>query len=353
MKMLDIQKHLRETLPFFDETFSVFKTATSASVLSEVLTISSAGHGLSVGEDITLKGFQLLSVVTVQGKPTILKADLNSATALDLYKDLEQIELQSNDPYYNGLFDLVEIQDRKNFQIKVNTSASPTPANEIKIIESYSPQLTGAFQVLSVIDSDSFTVSSCLPDGVEIIAGQFFSSEGDSQQIFASVDIERVFETYSKGAQPTRLYIVSADSQVSRNRNVKSDFANRIEGGTDIQIDMQEQFSAYVFLETTKSLDPVTSQDYCRNELKRALLKSLLAYQPKKVFNSEYDFIFFEGDAILTYSKAYYVHRYDFAVTMRLNADDGYEERSYPINSITTKYISDDLEKAQDKVIFN
>ncbi len=355
MKMIDIQNHLRKVLPSFDDNFNTMYSVDNATVLSGVMTINSPNHGLGINDPIIISNVSYKHEASLIGKITPLRASLKADSDVDFGKrNDDKITLESNEAYYNGDFDLLEYDDnRLGFFIQVNSNAPSSTIEEINIIEYNLCSFNGEREVLSIIDADNFTVKTSGLDGSILEGGSFYNPFKDIR-INASVDIEDIMDRVKQGdLKGHNLFITASASNISRDRNLKTDAPQRLEQGNSIQIDTWEEFSVFAIIDSQNSVDPVVDQDYCRNELKASLLSSLLAYQPPSYTSAPNDYIYYDGDSLLTYNTATYIHQYNFGCTMKVNGSDAYEPMSCLVNGVKVDYFKNDDIKAQDTITFN
>jgi len=355
MRMIEIQEQLRKVIPTLDNSFNSSINIDSASVTSDVMQITAIGHGLSIGDKIVTSGINYVHEVDLLGKPLSLTASLVATNDIDFYNnEKETITLRSNETFYNGIFELKEVNDnRLNFLIKVNRNAPASTTDLIEVVEEDLCRYNNEFEVLSVIDADNFTVQTKSVDTAGLEGGSFYNVV-ENIRINATVDIQHVLDNVKQyqNVEGNWLFISSSASNISRDRNLKTDSPQRIEQGNDIQIDTWGEFSVFALINTGDSVDPVEGQDYCRNELRFNLLKSLLGYKPSSDTSSEYDFIYYDGDNILSYMKGMYLHQYNFGCTLKINSLDAFKPKSCLVDSISTDYLRDENVKASDLVTF-
>ena len=354
MKIIEIQEQLRKELPLLDSSFNDKKSISSVSVSSGSMNISSVGHGLSVGDSIAINGIEYVHEVNLIGKTNPVRADFSSDADIDFNNDpdADTIFLESVNTFYNGEKELLEFEKRRSFQISVTTDAPDSTTDEINVVEKNLCFFNGTFEVSAVTDEDNFSIATNFMDTTDLRGGEFYNINSDIR-IYSTVEIQRVMEDKVTRKDPSALFVSASVGSVSRNRSIQTDATQRIEEGNSIQMDTWEEFSVFAFMSTTDSVDPAVAQDYARNELRKNLIKCLMGYKPSSVYDSDYDFIYFDGDNFLSYNSAYYIHQFNFGVTLKLNINDSYSPRSCPLNAIKTDYIKDGDVKAEDTVTFD
>ncbi len=350
MKALDIEAHLRAILPTKISGFSKSISVSAAAVASNVMTVTATNHSLKVNDTISLIGIQstqALTFISVVG----IQAAFTSASSNDLTLCFNNsVTLESNDANYNGDFRLVAASERKNLAVEV-ALFSDDPTDPVNLVEKDLANLNEVFQVASVIDANNFTVVVSYRDTVDLGGGEIVKLS--KVNVASDIDADRFSEVYTKQAINSNWLLITPNgSSISRSRNINSDFSERIEGGDDIQLQSQETFSIFAFIPTGDKINGIAASDYCRNELKIALLKCLLGWQPEKVFNASYDLVNFLGDAPDSYDTNTYAHRYEFSVTSVLNANDAYFPSSLALNKINIDYFKENDLKASDSYDF-
>ena len=309
---------------------------------------------MKVGDKVTISGVDYVHPVTLLSKPTPMTASLVGVDQIDFYnRDDDKITLRSNDSNYNGTFELKSTDvNRKNFQIRVKTATPATTAEVINVVESNLSFFNGQFTVTDVVTDDQFKVACDSADTTLLEGGKFYC-ETRNININATVDIEHIIQNIQQSTDcKSYLYCSASPTSISRDRAIKTDSPQRLEQGMDIQIDAWSEFSVFAIISTGNAVDPVETQDYCNNELKITLLKSLLGYKPESTFTAEYDYIYYSGDNNLIYNEAYYIHQYNFGCTIKINSDDAFKPQSCLVNTITTDYLTDESVKATDTVTF-
>lgn len=350
MKIKDLVAHARSIIPMKLTDFGTRKTITSATVASDIMTVTIPSHQMSVGEVIQIEGMEFRHDVTITNK-AITTAEMASVIKTDLTTPYNStVTLESNEADYNGDFSLL-LGGKNSFQIKVALDAPDSTVETITLVEKNLAQINNTFTVASVVDTNTITVSACFPDTSAITLGEAVNLS--KVRISCSVAYERFLEAYTKqGEGEYYLAIIAGDSTISRSRDINTDFAQRLEEGTGIQIDTKEDFSVFAFIPTHKETDPVDAQDYCRHELKAAILSTFLGFIPDKEFSAKYDGIFYQSDGAFDYNKALYVHKYDFSCTLKINTEDSYNAKSIAISKITSKFFKDADLKATDIIVF-
>ena len=354
MKIIEIQEHLRKTLPVLDSKFNTKKTIDSVNVTSNSMNINSIAHGLSNGDVVTISGIEYVHEVDLVGKVNPVRANFTSDEDIDFNndRDADKIFLESVNTYYNGEKRLISFVGNRTFQIQVDRDAPNSTTNKIEVVEKDLCYFNDTFTVSNVLDSDNFSVETNFMDTSDLRGGEFYNINKDIR-IYSTVEIDQAMDRTLNQNDPTCLFVSASTGNVSRSRDIKTDATQRIESGSSIQMDTWEELSVFVIIKTNGTVDPAESQDYARNELRRNLIKCLMGYQPSSVYDSSYDFIYFDGDNFLTYNTGYYVHQYNFGVTLKLNMNDAYSPKSCPLKSIKTTYIKDGDIKSEDTVTFN
>jgi hypothetical protein len=261
------------------------------------------------------------------------------------------IKLESIDAEYNGDFELVQGIDRNNFEITVDINATFPVIETITLVENDLTAFNNIFQVSEVVDVNNFKIVTYFEDTTDISGGEFYDLS--KVRIVTDVDINRFSEAYTKQAiGKNYIVIISGGSTRSRSRKVDTDFEDRVESGNDIQIDTQDTFAVFIYVPCQTKVTPTEQQDFCRDDIKKALLKTFQGFSPLKQFSNSYDHIYYLSDDIFDYNTSVYIHQFNFACTLKLDRCDSYKPKSFAIRSIDTKFYKDEDLKAEDLFIF-
>jgi hypothetical protein len=351
MNLKELSFQGRQSIPFSIDGLADKKIIDTAVISSGTMTITSVSHGLIAGDLVGIEGIDFRHEATIVSK-NLNQATLNTAIKNDLTTPYNsEVKLESNENYYNGEFELLGVSNRNQFTIKVDKDAPDTTGDTITLVEENLANINNTFTVASVINSDTITIDISFADTVNLSGGIMINLA--KVNIVTDVDINRFLTGYTKQEISNYyLVIIAGDSIVSRNRDINVDFNNRIQSSDSIQIDTQDTFAIFAFVPTQQSAQASDAQDFCKDKLRKAIISAYQGFEPAQVLNSPYDHIYFNGDAIFDYNTSYYVHRYDFACTFKINRCDSFTPKSVAIKNITIDYLKDLDLKAQDKIKF-
>ncbi len=344
MKARDIERHLRINVPLYSDRFHSWIDVNTYTVASNVATITTTvAHGLSVDDEININGVVFKNPLNdiVNQKDGTALASTTYPDDLTFTPDNPTITNQkttitiegADNVEFNGTFNLTSVLDRRNFYFEFPVGA-PLHANGSPILlEDNLVSLNGIFTVVSTPNVNTFTLAVEKEDFTAPAGAKFYSL--GRVRIAADVSAQRAQEAYSR--QPNGeywMFIIPDDTTVSRDRRVASDFTYRHEAGAYYRQETEEPLFIHVYIPAVDDYTPVDGMDEARNELKVAILKSIMAFFPDNLFFNGYTGIFYSGDGTVSYNNALYIHQYNFASTVEIVAEDAYIPNSTAIHTI-------------------
>lgn len=311
--------HLQKFLPSVTDLFSETIAGTAVSA-GNTVTVSSVGHGLSVGSKFVIGGGtfsnSLISVVDNNDGTVRFETDQeHDLTEPKQFADTKQLRLDGIGAPWDGLHDIISIPNRKFFEIAFPDGVTVLPdiTNGL-LIEDRSAGIIGEQEVDSVPDVDTFTFNAVnvplFPTGVindlSIIK---------TIRIYGAADFKRATETYNKNKSgDLELYVIMGDMVVSKDRNTSNDAIAAYTAQNFLKQTNLHNFSTIVFIPTKDDIAGNAAVQLAYSEVYTSLLKVLYGFQ----FESD------ECDAALTYvtvsaghgageyNTVYYVHVYDW-----------------------------------------
>lgn len=346
MRIREVETQLRTYLPLYNDYFITWQNTTSYIVSSDVATIeASIAHNLSVGDVVHIRNVVFPNPITSLTQSLgIGTAILQNNTDLTFppYPNQETITISgANEAVYNDTFAVTSVPDRKtiNFQIDF-TAASPATGSPV-LEEAELVRYNGLFTVQSTPTATSFTVN--VSGGVDFTAPagvQFYNYE--DVRIAGEITEERMLNAYTKQSIGSWwMFIISGAANVSKNKEIATDFDSSYDRGSYYRQQTQESVNIYVIAPTQNTITAVDAQDLARNDIKKDIMLSLGGFFPQKLFYNGYEGLFYETDAIVAYSKSYYIHSYTFSTTVNIASPDTFVSRSSAIKTIEFNHIDE------------
>jgi hypothetical protein len=166
-------------------------------------------------------------------------------------------------------------------------------------------------------------------------------------------DIMDYIENQSEPLTKYTIFVVMGNVLASADRHIFSDAKNKKQSKEDLQTECVEDFSVYVLIPTQDETTPRSAINYIYT-LRKYILKCLHGAE----FDSGLDegikyCAVFAGDAGESYTKAYYVHRFDFENVFNITNADSVpigETRAFRDFQIGIKMEFDDYEEVKKQV---
>lgn len=311
MKGSDVIALMRQNLPLatdlFSETVGVVSITRSGTT---VTVITSAVHGKSTGEVVTIQGALIPNPLTSLTRVDSLVTGV-TGTPHDLTKGYQlNITIEgATESEYNGMPLLVDVPDRNTFTYNVTGTPSTPATGSPTLLEDRIDGYNGVFTV-TVIDPTTFTYE-ITGTPASPAAGTPIVHTG--LRISTAITIERALEAYTKQSQLGYwAFVILDDNDVSRDRSIENDATTILVAVNARRVRQIENFSIYVAIPTTASIVAGDERDAADNVMV-ALFKSILGAKIPSNLSSERAYaISSVGDGLFGYEKAFYVHRFTF-----------------------------------------
>jgi len=340
MRIREIEYQLRTYIPLHTDKFVSWSSVVSYSVSTNIATIQTTlSHGLSVGDIVHLRDVifpnPITSLTQSQGVGTaILQHDTDFT-----FPNSETITISgANEADYNGTFNIISIPDRQtiNFDIPftapVTATGSPV-SEEVNLL-----RYNGLFQVVSIPTATTFTIAVDGPNFIALSGVEFYNIA--DVRIVGEISEERMLNSYTnQDIDVWWMFIVASTSNVSKNKDIATDFDFSYSQGDYIRQQVQESFTLYVVVPSQDTITTVDDQDICRNELKLSIINSIVGFFPLKLYRNSYEGVYYESDSISTYNTSYYIHAYNFSTTVNLASPDTFVPNSIAIKTIEFNHI--------------
>jgi hypothetical protein len=324
-----IVAHLKTYLPLYTDKFTVSLTVASASMgASNVLTVTSTGHGLTVGRSVVLTAGTIRNPLTASqldgDNVEFTTKNDHDQTAPQLEFDQDTLTLggfTGGDTAWNGTHDIEEVANRRNFTIALPAGETLAPSvDESQYLQERI--FTGVYEVVSVPDADTFTLSIAdmptLPTGT---VDNLAITTGFN--ICAAANFQRAEAIYTEqDPADAYLFVIMTDGAISQDRHTFSDAHAAFTPQDENLLTALRNFSIAIILPTDDDTSGSDAQDEAYGDLYTALLKTLFGYEitgqpiPYKAVPT--------GDGPTAYNTAYYGHVYDFQLPSTLTIEDGF-----------------------------
>lgn len=321
MKAEDVVNQLRAIVPVYSDRFTNTISLTLNWAAGIVTATSISPHTLETGDAVTISGAEApfpISDLTFSGSIATAVTSVDHDLTEKYQKTIGVIGADQAE--FNGEFDLLSVPNRRTFNYRLTSTPPISPATgSIMLLDPLFQGYKGVFNV-TVVDPNTFTYPFSRELGSPAQGNPLLHLQ---PRISSAIDIRRLADSYTK--QPTDNYwafVVMGDVATSRDRAILSDATETLGAGDKKRVRQIEPFNVYVFAPTTTEIAARTARD-SMEEVKLALLKALYGWVAPSVF-SDTDQIQIAptGDGFAEYTKAYYVHRFDFERSIDLVADD-------------------------------
>lgn len=335
MKLNDLVKLAQKKLPLYTDKFSkkIAVTNLSGEANSTICTLSTGTveHGLEVGEEFIINGAKrenkIVSLTQNHGLGRLVTEFAHQVTKNTPLRagDSTHITIQgANEEAYNGTFLIMDIPNANVIEFDISSSA-PTEATGKPILaeDTYS-NYNGRHIVKTVEDKYTITFETDrVPDTATPI-GDIFIRTG--VRISGEYSIDHCIEAYEAvGNDELWGFCVLNGANVSKSRVNKSDAIATAELGTDIRIELIQDFDFFIIIPTTSEYCWIDFVDLAQ-DLRKAVLK---VFHRAKVDSGVTDndaYLAFVGDQpVDTTTKAFMIYQYKFQTTINIQNLDGIE----------------------------
>lgn len=336
-----ITAQLRENLSIFTEEFSTLVTATSLTQTAGTATcVTSTVHGKSTGGFVTVKGSEyqiaLASLTRVGNTVTAVTSVDHSLQEPSLFgSDISgelTVTIQDAIPAaYNGEFKLLTVPDRTTFTyLIIATPVTPatTPGNMIEDsgYPSAAPSYNGNHQI-TVVNTTTFTfpVNSSLG---AITQGTIEVKLSDRIHKSAAADRATAYYTVDKNRELQNwMFVVLGGQRTDKGGISTTDIQSLIDENQEYAYTYIQDFSIYTYVPTAvNQILGEEASDFARNLLP-LLLKTISKFSLTSSFcEGTTQPIIYISDTPDEYNTAYYVHRYDFSFTGRIEELDTFQK---------------------------
>lgn len=336
MRAEDIVEALQNKLPLLVNDFTNSIAVSSVSVdtawdgTKTILQVTTADvHALTNGKSVYIKNlFNPTDIVSftrngiVGTITTVQEHDLTNGSQPSVFVQ------DANEAEFNGNFELLNVQNRNVFTVKM-TDAGPTTATGSILslnIAGADKAIGGLRAVSSVNAPTTFLYEVAIEVTQPINNGGFINRE---PRISASISLDRFIED-SYTPQPNQegwLCVVMGDSVANKSRRQDIDSTDNIQRTQYFNQKFAQTVDVFVVFPTTSTIAGRSVRDRCEELLQPICQCILFKKFDTLVTAGLFNPLQFNGAGFEQYSTAYYAHRYSFEMTVQMQFEDtvGYE----------------------------
>jgi hypothetical protein len=346
-----ILNHLQKYFPRVTDLFSnnIVVLGEIVTGTPQILRITEATHGLSVGTDVSLINARIDNKITavqqfIDGDEKVLRFTTENGHDLTLNYSAP-IQLSGfTDAGLNNTFNLVDVPNRTTFEIAYDTLPTLTGGEVLR--EFWEVGINGIFKVARVINPSTYEID--LDNSPTFPLGVLPSLERVGElRMSVAIDAERVRASYTKSpADKLWLYVIMGDSTASKDRNTKTDATQNLTSQNTSRILMINTFSIMVVF-------PTENQTLGGAAVQMAW-ETILQYMIAVMAGVQFD-DFEEYSSLSTlidhgsslYNNAFYAHSYTFEYNYQYTQEETFltkfiESRAFRNDSISLTESSED-----------
>lgn len=330
MKALDIINQLAIRLPTLTGKFTSDFTITSLTRSGTTVTaVTSAAHGLSVGEQANIVGAKTSLTIS-----SLTRSSVIGTLVTDNDHDITEgsqltIDLSGSvEAEFNGTFIILTVPNRKTITFTM-TDAGPTTATGTPLLlngASALQQYNGLHNIATVPTTTSFTYEITDTTLYTPATGTIIART--NPRVSGGIDEESIIAAYTKrGSSDLWAFVVLNDRAASKSRNIDSDATANLQPNEEFRQQVIMPFSVFVFFPATTYIAARQARDEAE-DIFRFLAKSLLGLKiDNNLHTGAQNPIVFNAHGYAIYTGGYYLHRYDFEAVGDLTFDDtiGYD----------------------------
>ncbi len=334
IKAQTIIQQLQAVLPlhttlFAESNFSVTSLTISGSTVTAT---TSAAHGLSTGNFVTIKDAQ--TPIDVSTLTFVASAGIGNtggivtaitATNHDFTEGFEQevVMVGATESDYNGTFDLATTVNRKKVTYAITTNPTSPATGSPQILYEFAPAAGGYNGVKTITVTDATTFTYTVTQTI-VNDAQGTITATDGLRISGAVTAERAVGAYT--AQPTGElwgFVVLGDNFTSKDRHVSTDAISTLAAGDDYRQRVIVPFSVFVFAPANKQdVGGRVVRDLIE-DVRIPLYKSLLRVKFDTVVSAAQVYsCTASGDNFVSFDKAYYIHEFGFQTVVDITIGD-------------------------------
>ena len=323
-----ILNHLQEFLPRLTDRFSSNATVTGEIVAGtpQVLKITDTGHGLSAGDQVVLIDGKIDNAITAVVDNGDGSLRFTTAEPHDLTENYtETVELAGfTDSGLNNEFTLFSVPSRNLFEIEYPTS--PTLNGNEVLRELYELGINGLFTIDRIVNTDIYEIDlTDKPTFTPQIVPTLKRAKDFNISICVTAD--RASQLYEDaGSGKNWIYIIMGPSNVSKDRNLKSDAVMTVSAATEARPLNMNNFSLNVYFDTKNDIGGAVASQLAWQDIYQILLAVCSGIKFDDFGNTNYLTVLINHEPD-TYTKTYYSHMYTFEYNYEITQDQQFLQK--------------------------
>jgi len=321
----EIVNQLAAILPSLVDDFTDSNAVSSLTRSGTTVTVTtSAVHGLSVGEAVNITG--AITPITISSLTRVgIVGTLVTAADHDMTENagFSVVIEGATESEFNGTFELLKVTNRRTITFEMPDSGATTATGTPLLTSGSSPlqSYNGLQDVTATPTTTSFEYE--VSDSTLFTPASGTIVAKTAPRISAAVDIDRVFDAYTKQTiDDAWLFVVLGDGVANKNKNIDLDGVNNLQRGQFFDQRVIQGVSVYLFLPTADQILARNARDRAQ-ELLRPICRSILMGKfETQLAEGVQNPLQFTGHGFQAYNTAIYVHRYDFEALEQLTQDD-------------------------------
>lgn len=331
MKAEDVIRHMKATIPLLTDDFSDQLAVSSIIVSGTTVTvITTAAHGLTTGEFVTVLGakgvISVTSITQVDGLATVVTSQNHDVTFHETIDTvIPKIEISgANESEWNTTFNVdLPPPDRKTIKLNVpDTNTSPATGT-ILLFDNGNRGLNGQQQI-TVTNSTTFTYELANAPAIEAAIPGTVIIQKDVR-ITGSITAERALRAYNAQTDIDKLYafVVLGDTVASKDRNINSDASATIQAGDDFRQRLLHNLQVLVFVPAVEDNSGARLARDNMQDIRAFLFRSLLNFRfDDGLCEREFSGLTFVSDGLLVDNDAFFVHQFSFEMVSDIITGD-------------------------------
>jgi hypothetical protein len=294
--------------------------------------ISTIVYYIGPGSSTSATGTLLLTAQSIAYATTSNPTDLTEDPVNGVTVDI----INATQTQYNGTKILRGVISNTIFCFQVIGQPIPETGSPL-LLETLSYSYNGMQIVTNIINATTF---------------QFVLQKAPSTNAYGTIicrvnarisgvaDPNRIIESYTKmGTNLLVAFVKLDDIIVSKARDTQTDATAMVSPGDIYNIFMITPFSVFVVAPTSNEIAARVTRDLMHNEVTVALYKSILGARLPSTFTEQQAYqIIPTGHSLYDYNVAYYIHKFDFETTERVNIGDIIDQDSIALNQVIMQY---------------
>lgn len=322
MKIADIVTQLVKIVPQVSDLFADSLPVVSIVGDGALVTVTTIDdHNLQTGAFVNLSGVAVETDI-VNAVLTGSIASIETATPHDLtlgWPPHKSVQLTGfTDPQWNASFTLLDVPNRKNFDIDATGLSAPTLTGSEKLLELVLGKFNGP-ATITRIDATTFTFPAA------VVGTGIGGLVQGSPRIAGVVNAVRAFDAYTEqNLDDWWLFVAQQQtSPVNKSRRADTDLNSEMTLQTDFQEYISDGFIIFAVGNASENSAGLETMDIARHDILPALLAAVRGLKTPSGLCEETNLpidLISHGFAI--YSGAIYAHQYVFQAPQLLTRGD-------------------------------